>query len=133
MAVSPKTYHGYDSKGNCVSSATANDANNYIDPAAVATAVDKVSTVATEEMTVITTNLSKIKDDSTDSIIVQGTRMTSTFEEVISGINTIPGQIGDSLAELKTLAQKAHDELQNTFNDKARNACYCNGAVSVSE
>ena len=132
MAVSPKTYHGYDSEGNCVSSATANDATNYIDPAAVATAVDKVSTVATEEMTVITTNLSKIKDDSNDSIIVQGTRMTSTFEEVISGINTIPGQIGDSLAELKTLAQQAHDELQNTFNQKAKDACYCNGAVTVS-
>ena len=58
--------------------------------------------------------------------------MTSTFEDVITGINTIPGQIGDSLAELKTLAQQEHDNLQTQFNDAARSACYCNGAVTVS-
>lgn len=132
MAVSPQTYHGYDSEGNCVSSATASSALDYIDPVAISNAVDKVSTVATDEMKQITTQLSKIKDDSNDAVIVQGTRMTSTFEDVITGINTIPGQIGDSLAELKTLAQQEHDNLQTQFNESARKACYCNGAVTVS-
>ncbi len=132
MAVSPKSYSGYDNEGKCVSSATAYNATDYIDPAAVAAAVDKVQTVATDEMKNITTALGKLTEDANDAIIVQGTRMTSTFEEVITGINTIPGQIGDSLADLKTLAQQAHDDLQNQFNEAARNACWCNGAVSVS-
>lgn len=132
MAVSPKTYHGYDSEGRCVSSATANDATSYIDPAAVAAAVDKVQSVATEEIERITKALGTLTEDANDAVIVQGTKMTATFEEVITGIKTIPGQVGDSLADLKTLAQQAHDELQNQFNDAARNACWCNGAQSVS-
>lgn len=132
MAVSPKSYRGYDAEGNCVSSATAIDATTYIDPAAVAAAVDKVRTVATDEMDNITTALGKLTQDASDAVIVQGTKMTATFEEVITGIKTIPGQIGDSLEELKTIAQQAHDDLQNQFNENARNACWTNGAVSVS-
>lgn len=131
MAVSPKSYHGYDAEEKCVSSATAHNATSYIDPAAVAAAVDKVKSVATEEMESITTALGKLTEDANDAVIVQGTKMTATFEEVISGIKTIPGQIGDSLADLKTLAQQAHDDLQNQFNEAAKNACWCNGAVRV--
>ena len=132
MAVSPKSYRGYDAEGKCVSSATAQSAKTYIDPAAVAAAVDKVRSVATEEMDNITTALGKLTEDASDAVIVQGTKMTATFEEVITGIKTIPGQIGDSLEELKTIAQQAHDDLQNQFNEAARNACWTNGAVRVS-
>ena len=132
MAVSPKSYRGYDAEGKCVSSATAVDATTYIDPAAVAAAVDKVRSVATDEMDNITTALGKLTEDASDAVIVQGTKMTATFEEVITGIKTIPGQIGDSLEELKTIAQQAHDDLQNQFNENARNACWTNGSVSVS-
>lgn len=132
MALSPKTYHGYDNAGNCVSSATANDANSYINPAEVAAAVDKVKSVATDEMENVAQALGKLTEDANDAVIVQGTKMTATFEEVISGIKTIPGQIGESIEELKSLAEKAHDELQTQFNNAARDACYCNGAVRVS-
>lgn len=132
MAVSPKSYRGYDAEGKCVSSATAQSAKTYIDPAAVAAAVDKVKTVASDEMDNITSALGKLTEDANDAVIVQGTKMTATFEEVITGIKTIPGQIGDSLEELKTIAQQAHDELQNQLNENARNACYTNGAVTVS-
>ena len=132
MAVSPKSYTGYDAEGKCVSSATAQSAKTYIDPEAVAAAVDKVRTVATEEMDNITTSLGKLTEDANDAVIVQGTKMTATFEEVITGIKTIPGQIGDSLEELKTIAQQSHDELQNQLNENAKNACYTNGAVTVS-
>lgn len=132
MAVSPKTYHGYDSEGKCVSRATANNATDYIDPQQVAQAVDKVKTVAAEEVESITTALGKLTEDATDAIIVQGTKMTATFEEVITGVKTIPDQIGESISDLKTLAQQAHDDLQNQFNEAAKNACWCNGAVSVS-
>ena len=132
MAVSPKSYRGYDSEGKCVSSATASDATGYIDPAAVATAVEKVKSVAAEEMDSIATALGKLTEDANDAIIVQGTDMGATIEDIVSGIKTIPGQIGDSIADLKTLAQQAHDDLQNQFNEAAYNACWCNGAVSVS-
>lgn len=132
MAVSPKSYRGYDAEGKCVSSATAQSAKTYIDPAAVAAAVDKVRSVATEEMDNITSSLGKLTEDANDAVIVQGTKMTATFEEVITGIKTIPGQIGDSLEELKTIAQQSHDELQNQLNENAKNACYTNGAVTVS-
>ena len=132
MAVSPRSYHGYDNEGKCVSSATANDATDYINPAEIAKAVDNVKNVATEEMENIATAMGKLTEDANDAVIVQGTKMTSTFEEVITGIKSIPGQIGDSLSELKTLAQQEHDELQNEFNEAAKNACWRNGAVTVS-
>lgn len=132
MAVSPMTYHGYDKDGKCVSSATASNATDYIDPAEIAKAVDNVQNVAADETDNIANAMSQLTDDANDAIIVQGTKMTATFEEVITGIKTIPGQIGDSLSEIKSIAQQKHDELQNEFNDAARNACYCNGAVSVS-
>lgn len=131
MAVSPMSYHGYDANGNCVSSATANDATNYIDPAEIARAVDKIEDVATEEFGLIATALNDLTSDANDAIIVQGTKMTSTFDEVITGIRDIPGQIGGAIADIKTLAQQKRDELQNQFNDAARSACYCNGAVDV--
>ena len=132
MSVSPKSYRGYDSEGKCVSNATASDATGYIDPAAVETAVEKVKSVAAEEIESIATALGKLTEDANDAIIVQGTDMGTTIEDVVSGIKTIPGQIGDSIADLKTLAQQAHDDLQNQFNEAAYNACWCNGAVSVS-
>ena len=132
MAVTPKSYRGYDSEGKCVSSATAKSATEFIDPKAVADAVEKVKTVATDEMESIATALGKLTDDANDAVIVQGTKMTATFEDVISGIKTIPGQIGDSIEDLKTLAQQAHDEIQTQLNDAAKNSCWCNGAVSVS-
>ena len=131
MAVSPKSYSGYDSNNQRVSSATARNATDYINPQDVAKAIEKVKTVATEEIERVTTALGKLTEDANDAIIVQGTKKTATFEEVVSGIKTIPNQIVDSIDELKTMAEQAHDELQNQFNEAAKNACICNGAVTV--
>lgn len=132
MAVSPKTYRGYDANGQQVSSATARNATDFINPQEVAAAIEKIKTVATEEVGQITTALAKLTEDATDAVIVQGTKMTGTFEDVNSGIKTIPDQIAEAIAELKTLAEQAHDRLQTEFNESAKAACRRNGAVSVS-
>lgn len=131
MAVSPKTYNGYDSNNQHVVTVTARNATDYINPQEVATAIEKVKTVATEEIGIISNSLGKLTEDANDAIIVQGTKMTGTFEEIITGIKTIPDQIAESLAELKTIAQQQHDELQNQFNETAKAACYQKGAVTI--
>lgn len=131
MAVSPRTYHGYDSNNTPITRATANNATNYINPQEVAAAIQKVKTVAEEEIGRITTALGKLTEDANDAIIVQGTKMTGVFEEVITGIKTIPDQIEASIIELKSLAEKGHDQLQNEFNETARRNCSGPNVVTV--
>ena len=133
MAESPKSYSGYDSNGQKVSGATARNATDHINPQDVAKAIEKINTVATEEINRITTAIAKLTDDTNEAIIVQGTKMTATFEDVNSGIKEIPKQIVSSIEELKTMAEKAHDDLQRQFNEAARNACYGNGVVDVRQ
>ena len=97
-----KTYKGYDSNNQHVITVTARNATDYINPQEVEAAIEKIKTVATEEIEIITNSLGKLTEDANDAIIVQGTKMTGTFEEIITGIKTIPDQIAEALAELKT-------------------------------
>ena len=131
MAASPKTYKGYDSNNQHVITVTARNATDYINPQEVEAAIEKIKTVATEEIEIITNSLGKLTEDANDAIIVQGTKMTGTFEEITAGIKTIPDQIAEALAELKELAKKQHEELQEQFNETAKAACYQKGAVTV--
>ena len=45
---SPKTYHGYDSDDNCITTVTADDATNYINPDEVKQAIDNLEAVLKE-------------------------------------------------------------------------------------
>ena len=130
----PKTYIGYDSQGNRVGSCTAVDANEYINPSEVQAAIDNVEIVATEQMGLIVSALNSITDDASEAVIVQGTKMTSTIEEVVEALGKIPESITDSISSLYTEAVSVHDQLQTTANDNAYNSMRNTaGVTSVSE
>lgn len=131
--VAPKTYTGYDKDGKAVAHVTGVDANEYINPDEVQTAIDKVGTVAEEQMKTISSALNGISGEAADAVIVQGTKMDTVIEEVSKALDSVAGSIKDSLSDMYTQAVKAHDTLQNQANDEAYNAvASASGVVSVS-
>ena len=131
--VAPKTYTGYDKDGKAVAHATGVDANEYINPDEVQTAIDKVGTVAEEQMKTISSALNGISGEAADAVIVQGTKIDTVIEEVSKALDSVAGSIKDSLSDMYTQAVKAHDTLQTQANDEAYNAvASASGVVSVS-
>ena len=119
--LAPKTYVGYDNTGNRVGSCTAVDATTYIDPAEVQAAINNVESVASEQMGLINTALNATTADADEAVIVQGTKMTSSIEEVCSALTSIPGSIKDSISSMYDAAVSAHDQIQEQANQDAYN------------
>ena len=119
--LAPKTYVGYDNTGNRVGSCTAVDATTYIDPAEVQAAINNVESVASEQMGLINTALNATTADADEAVIVQGTKMTSSIEEVFSALTSIPGSIKDSISSMYDAAVSAHDQIQEQANQDAYN------------
>ena len=129
----PKTYVGYDSQGNRVVSCTAANANEYINPAEVQAAIDNVSSVATEQMGLISSALSNLTSDANEAVIVQGTKMTGVIEELCGAIEGVPSSIYDKISGYYDEAMKIHDELQRKANGEAEQAAWGKeGVVSVT-
>lgn len=129
--VSPKTYRGYDKDGNVLCTVTAVDANEYINPAEVRSALDKVKTVAEEGMENIVKALNNVEPDASEAVIVQGTKMTETINEVCTAIKDIPENMASSIEEAYPRAVSEHDRLQNEANDTAYNGAWISGVTNV--
>ena len=129
--LSPKTYNGYDAQGNHVSYATAVDANEYINPAEVKTAIDNVKSAFEQQFRNIATSLRDISTDAEEAVIVQGTNMGGAIDDTASLLIDISGQVTEGIDGLYDLAVSVHDEIQQQANDMARQSCYTNGAVTV--
>ncbi len=131
--VSPKTYRGYDEEGKQVCSCTAVDANGYINPDEVKAAIDNVESVVSEQMNNISKALSNVAPEAEEAVIVQGTKMTETIEEICSSLGSLSGTFADSISSLYTESVRAHDEIQTQANDDAYNAvASSSGVVRVS-
>lgn len=133
MAEAVKTYRGYDSQNQCIVTCTANDANTYINPTDVANAVKKVQDVASTDFPPIVSALKDIMEEEKQAIVIKGTKMTETVEQIAEVLNTFPGQLADSLTDLVSKAESEHDRIQKEMNDAAYSACKGTaGVVSVS-
>lgn len=129
--VSPRTWTGYDKDGNVLCRVTAVDANEYLNPAEVRTAVDNVRTTAEDGMQSIVTALNNVEPEASEAVIVQGTKMTETINQTCEALKEIPAGIADAIEKMYTLSEQAHDRLQNEANDMAYNAAMIDGVVSV--
>lgn len=129
---SPKTYHGYDKDGQCITSKTAEDANNYINPEEVKQAITNLENVLKEQFKGITDALRGIEQDANEAVIVQGTKMGGTIDETCTAIEGIPDQIMSGISGLYDASVTAHDQIQMTLNENAKSACWGNNVVSVS-
>lgn len=119
--LAPKTYTGYDQEGNVVCRCTAIDANEYLNPNDVKNAIDNIESVATEGINNICKALNNVAPDADEAVIVQGTKVTGTIEEVCSAIKSLPSSITDNISSMYTEAIAAHDNLQTQANDGAYN------------
>ena len=130
---SPKTYHGYDKDDKCIKTTTAEDANNYLNPEEVKTALTNLETVLRDQFKAITDALRGIEQDANDAVIVQGTKMGGTIEEVCNALDSVPDTILGQIGDLYSLAVTKHDEIQRELNDTAYNStASTSGVVRVS-
>lgn len=118
----PKTYIGTDAEGQQICSVKAVDANDYINPAEVQAAIEKIKTVVKDEMQNIINGMSNIIIDADEAIIVEGTKMTQTIQDVCTELKKLPDSFIDSISGIYDESIKAHDALQKEENDKAYNA-----------
>lgn len=129
----PRTYRGYDSEGTCIVKCSAQDANQWINPAEVQSAISNVEQVFTEQMRTVGNSLQNIVYDAEESIIVQGTNMGTTIEETARAINMLPSQAMQGISELYEYSVQAHDNLQRQANTYAYNqVASSSGVVRVS-
>ncbi len=130
--VAPKSYTGYDQEGNVVVRCQAVDANQYLNPAEVKAAIDNVESVAEDSINRISNALVNVAPDANEAVIIQGTKIQGTIDDVCEAIKTLPGTIVDSISSLYTESISAHDKLQNQANDSAYNQTRATqGVVSV--
>lgn len=134
MAKEIESYSVYDSDGNLIGTYTAEDANNYINPAEVQTAVTNIKTTVNGQLNGIAGKLSGV--DVSRTVLVQGTTIDGQVNEVIKGIvgsttDTGEGSATSSLDSLVTAAEAAHDNIQSQLNEQAYNAAQT-AAVAAS-
>jgi hypothetical protein len=72
-------------------------------------------------MNIICNALNNIAPDADEAIIVQGTKMTETIEEICTALKEIPASIVNSVSEISLQAQTVHDQLQDSENTYAHN------------
>ena len=130
---SPKTFHGYDEDDDCIATETAEDANNYLNPEEVKAALAKLEAVLKEQFKGIVDALRAIEQDANEAVIVQGTKMGGTIEEVCNALDSVPDTILSQIGDLYSLAVTKHDEIQRELNDTAYNStASTSGVVRVS-
>lgn len=120
--ISPRTYYGYNSENECIHSVTAENANNYIDPAEVQAAIDKFKTTVSDELGKVSKALSNITQEASEAVIVQGTKMDKVIEETATALGTIGESMGSSVESIYSEAVKAHDTIQEQLNANAKAA-----------
>ena len=128
---SPKSFAGYDKDGNVLCRVTATDANEYINPNEVKSAIEKVKSAAESGTNSITKAVKNIESDASEAVIVQGTKMTEAINQTCNAVKKIPGKIGETLEEMHTAAVEAHDRLQTEANEQAYNSAWIEGVVNV--
>ena len=116
----PKTYIATNSEGQQVCVAKAQDANNLINPDEVKKALDKIEKVAEEGMKNIISAMTDITYDAEEAIIVEGTKMTETIENVCKELKQVPDTLMGSISSIYQEAVRAHDELQIKANNEAK-------------
>ncbi len=115
----PKVYIATDSEGQNICAVTAQDANSLINPSKVQEAIDNVKNKAEEEIKNIINAITYIKLDAEDAIIVEGTKMTQTIDDICKELKQVPNTILESISSIYGESVKAHDELQIKANEEA--------------
>ena len=130
----PATWRGYDDKGECVAEFTAQDANQFIDPAQVQAAIDNLETAFSDGFIQISTSLLGLCVDASDAVIVQGTKMDTVIQDTAQAINSLPSQVLTGITQLYDLAVEAHDNIQRQANEAAQQAAAsASGVVSTKQ
>ena len=118
--VTPVTYTAYDAEGKVVGGpTTGEDANNYIDPAKVQSAIQNVVSVVEQECRNIATAVEGIEPDLKEALVVNGKTMENSAEKVCSVVKSVPAQISSLINHLYNLAVQEHDKKQLENNEKA--------------
>ena len=129
--VSPLTHRGYNKENECIVQKTGVDANTQINPQEVKTAIENVKKTFEEQLGVIANALMDLSKDAGDAVIVQGTNMTKTIEDMASLLKQYASQITNGIDQIYDYSVQAHDIIQQTNNNDAYNLCMIDGVVRI--
>lgn len=116
----PITYTGYNDKNECIATITGQDANNFINPAEVKSAIENVKDVMEEQLGNVSKALRAEVSAAETAIIVKGTHMGDPIEDTASSIDKLPNAVYNSLEGIYEQAETAHDKIQDAANDEAK-------------
>ena len=101
---------------------TANDANNVINPATIAAAIEEYKSSCDSALQKIANQLKAVEPDACEAVIVQRTNIGKKMEETASKINSLASSMGNGLEDLVPKAEAKHDEIQLQYNAAAKQA-----------
>lgn len=117
----PKTYEGIDpSTKEVVGPITAQNADEIIDPAEVAKKIKNASEIIEKEMGNLASGIAPTADDSKEAIIIEGTDMSETINEIANIIKEFATEINKSIEGLYEESVNARNHIQDLLNDQAR-------------
>ena len=116
----PITYTGYNDKNECIATITGQDANIFINPAEVKSAIENVKDVMDEQLGNVSAALRAEVSAAETAMIVKGTHMGDPIEETASTIDKLPIAVYNTLEEFYKEAETAHNKLQDAANDEAK-------------
>ena len=112
---------------------TAARAKDQIDPEAVSAAIEKVKTTFDEQLKAVGDALKNISQDADQSQVVSGTSMGPTIDETAEYISGLGPQLYDGIDEIYTQAVSIYNELQEAYNQYAKEAVVAEGVSSPSQ
>ena len=116
-----KTYAAYNQDGQCLGTARAGDANDYINPNQVKAAIRAIVDEANDQ---IKKNIMKSIDSAyrTGAVIINDTDLLEPSNDMDSTIRSIPGYIEEAITPFGDMAVDARDKKQIELNNYAYNA-----------
>ena len=125
----PETYNGYDSNNEKICYCTAEDANNKINPSEIEPLITKAKTTLKDGLDTVWKELDSLVNTASTAVIVNGASMAPAIDDTINYIKTIPPAIDVQLDAFYDEVVSVHDQIQQQFNDQAKNAVLSTSGV----
>ena len=123
----PETYNGYDSNNEKICYCTAEDANNKINPSDIEPL--KAKTTLRDGLDTVWKELDSLVNPASTAVNVNGASMAPAIDDTINYIKTIPPAIDTQLDAFYQEVVSVHDQIQQQFNDQAKNAVLSTSGV----
>lgn len=133
--VNPKTYTGYGGESNqeVITSKTAINADQLLDPSKVSAAVKVIKDTVDECMKNTGNELEGLTKDTDKAVVAKGASMSDTLTQTADYLYDIPEQVDAALDGLVEAAVDARNALQTEINKQVKDMVSSTAGVTHVE